>query len=156
MARPYSCDEYGCTRSFPSPNALEHHRITHLTRSVHCYGCTRMFTTYHGMIIHLEAGNCTSGIEMRRVNRLAAQCFQWKQYIVKHFREELRGSHVGYRGDPANRPFKCPTCTSTFPLLSSLFMHIHSPSCDQTIGGGAIGKLKKWLRKSLKRMKVRN
>ncbi|KXS95965.1 hypothetical protein AC578_8109 [Pseudocercospora eumusae] len=156
MLGPYICDEYGCDRRFRDLNALEHHKITHLDPSVHCYGCTRMFTTYHGMIIHLEAGNCVSGIDICRVNRLAAWCFQWKKYISKDFYPQLLNEDTAYREDPANHPFRCPTCESTFPLVSSLFMHVHSPSCDQTIGDGAIGKLKKWLRRNLKRLKVQN
>ncbi|KXT13088.1 hypothetical protein AC579_2148 [Pseudocercospora musae] len=156
MLDPYICDEYGCNRPFQEPNALKHHKITHLSPSVHCYGCKRMFTTYHGMIIHLESGKCASGIDVCTVNRLAVWCYQFKKYTCKDFYPQLLKASTAYRDDPANHPFKCPTCGSTFPLVSSLFMHTYSPSCEQTMGGGAIGKLKKWLRKSLKRYKVRN
>lgn len=76
-------------------------------------------------------------------------CFQWKKYLEKPFREDLLAGDDSYRQDPGELPFKCPCCQVAFPLLSSLFMHIWSPSCGQGMNGGPIKKLKRWLWKRL-------
>jgi hypothetical protein len=68
------------------------------------------------MIIHLESGTCESGESLASLNRLAAQCFQWKKYILKEYRDELSASDTGYR-EQGGEPFKCPRCEKEFPLL---------------------------------------
>ncbi|KAF2168916.1 hypothetical protein M409DRAFT_20928 [Zasmidium cellare ATCC 36951] len=101
------------------------------------------------MIIHLEGKGCPSGISIEELNRSAAMCFQWKKYLDKPFRQSLLAGDDSYRSDPEHRPFKCPRCEECFPLLSSMFMHIWSPSCGQGLNGGPIKKLKRWLWKRL-------
>jgi hypothetical protein len=43
------------------------------------------------------------------------------------------------------RPYKCPDCDTSLPKLSSLFQHVESSSCDQTLDEGAIGTLRRFL-----------
>lgn len=92
------------------------------------------------MLIHLEYGNCASGLNFYDVNKTAALCFQWKGYIKKELRHELLK-----RRSPSEQPFYCPTCGLRLGKLSSLFQHVESPHCGQTLKAGAIGKLKNWL-----------
>lgn len=135
-------------------NPRAQHTVTHYTPDVKCYGCTRYFTTYHGMLIHLESGICASGIDLAEINRYAAQCYQWKKYLGKEFRLQLLAGNTKYREESSNEPFQCPTCDRSYPKLSSLFNHIWTPSCDQGLFGSPIGKLKKWLKRNLKRRRV--
>lgn len=51
------------------------HEMVHLKPSIECYGCCRMFTTYPAMILHLEAGTCTSNIDIIDLNESAAKCY---------------------------------------------------------------------------------
>ncbi|WPB08218.1 uncharacterized protein RHO25_012883 [Cercospora beticola] len=70
------------------------------------------------MVIHLESGTCESGVNLPFLNRLAAQCFQWKKYLSKEYRNELLAGDTGYR-EVSAQPFKCPRCEEAFPLLST-------------------------------------
>ncbi|PVH71362.1 hypothetical protein DL98DRAFT_369698, partial [Cadophora sp. DSE1049] len=54
------------------------HQMVHLERSIECYGCNQTFSTFAGMITHLESGTCESGIDITDLNESAAQLFQWK------------------------------------------------------------------------------
>jgi len=87
------------------------------------------------MIIHLESGTCESGQNLASLNKIAAQCFQWKKYLSKEWRDELYAGETVYREQGGN-PFKCPRCEVPFPLLSSLFQHVWSPACGQGRNGG--------------------
>lgn len=104
------------------------------------------------MIIHLEAGTCNSGTNLVRLNKLAAQCFQWKKYLLKDWRVELLNGETTYR-EGGEEPFMCPRCEVEFGLLSGLFQHVWSSACMQGKNGGAIGKLRRWLARSLWRYK---
>ncbi|KAH6373386.1 hypothetical protein HBI34_082480 [Parastagonospora nodorum] len=143
------CEE--CEKHFETPSNLTHHKLTHRTPDYECYGCTRTFTTYSGMIIHLESGTCTSGIDIHDLGKSAAMCFQWKKYIITNWvharllEEEDLWPLIDEYGDAEEiECFKCPRCDIYFTKLSGLFMHVESESCSQTLGDGAIGKLR-WL-----------
>ncbi|KAF2190249.1 hypothetical protein K469DRAFT_560860, partial [Zopfia rhizophila CBS 207.26] len=138
-----------CERHFLSTSNLAHHNLTHREPHVECYGCSRKFNRYGGMIIHLEAGTCPSGFDIYDLNQSAAMCFQWKKYIDEDFRYDLLNcADLNHEYGYKVRPFKCPTCESTFPKLSSLFMHAGAPlGCSQTLESGAIAKLRRWLYK---------
>ncbi|KAF2118182.1 hypothetical protein BDV96DRAFT_569423 [Lophiotrema nucula] len=139
----YACTHPGCGRFFSDASHLQHHEITHRDANIKCYGCHRYFTTYGGMIIHLEAGTCPSGIDVYDLNKSAARCFQWRKWIDKSYRSDLL-YHVPI--GQGEFPYKCPTCDAGLPKLSSLFMHVASPACAQTLNSWPITKLKRWLK----------
>ncbi|KAF2113010.1 hypothetical protein BDV96DRAFT_579575 [Lophiotrema nucula] len=134
-----------CGRHFDSPSNLTHHKLTHRTADFECLGCYRTFTTYGGMIIHLESGACDSELDFLDLNNSAAMCYQWTKFIDEDYRHEMLDC-VDLR-DEYNEPYpyKCPGCESSFPKLSSLFQHVESPACDQNLQAGAIKKLTNWL-----------
>ncbi|KAF2279961.1 uncharacterized protein EI97DRAFT_369153, partial [Westerdykella ornata] len=109
----------------------------------------RKFTTYGGMMIHLESGACESGIDIIDLNQAAAACYQWKKYLFKEYRiyQQTRNEFAG-GFDIKAHPYFCPTCDTTFPKLSSLFQHVESPACDQRLNQGGIAKLKRFLKKA--------
>lgn len=120
--------------------------MVHLERKIECYRCYEKFTTYPGMIIHLESGACKSGINIFDLNNSAAQCFQWKAYLDKEFRKGLldrRDLRSDY--DDTVYPFHCPACGTVFTKLSGLFQHVYSPACNQGLNEGKMGKLVRWL-----------
>lgn len=118
------------------------HKMVHLDRSVGCCGCTRTFTTYAGMIIHLESGTCGSGIDILDLNESAAMCYQWRHYIDEEYRDYMLERR---NLDLEAYSFRCPTCETVFSKLSGLFQHIGSRACGQRLREGAVGKLVRWL-----------
>ncbi|ORY00249.1 hypothetical protein BCR34DRAFT_606345 [Clohesyomyces aquaticus] len=131
-----------CAREFASEDNLLNHEITHREADIECYGCNQFFTTYGGMIIHLESGACASRIDAQDLNRSAAKCFQWKKWTNKAFRWRLLNYGTIEKGE---YPYKCPCCESAMPKLSSLFMHVASQACEETLDEGTIGKLQRYL-----------
>ncbi|KAF2729121.1 hypothetical protein EJ04DRAFT_502886 [Polyplosphaeria fusca] len=140
IARDHVCAE--CGRHFQNESNLQHHLLTHREANIKCLACDRKFTTYGGMIIHLEWGTCVSGINALDLNKSAAICFQWRKWIDKIYRQDLL-QHTPF--EPGVYPFKCPTCEAPLPKLSSLFMHVASPACSQGENGKMMKKLKRWL-----------
>ncbi|KAJ5022570.1 hypothetical protein J3E73DRAFT_434043 [Bipolaris maydis] len=135
-----------CERHFDSLNNLRHHKLVHLKPSVECYGCTRSFTTYSGMIIHLESGTCASSIDILDLNKSAAMCYQWQKFLDEEYRDDILSCYdLEEEYDGAVYPFKCLECDTTFSKLSGLFQHVGSGSCEQRLNGGPIAKLVKWL-----------
>jgi hypothetical protein len=107
-----------------------------------------MFTTYAGMIIHLESGACDSGIDVLDLNESAAMCYQWRKFLDEDYREEMLQCEdlVEVYNDTVY-PFDCPTCGTVFSKLSGLFQHVDSTSCEQELNREPIVKLVKWLEK---------
>ncbi|KAF2022484.1 hypothetical protein EK21DRAFT_83284, partial [Setomelanomma holmii] len=122
----------GCEIHFQTASNLDHHRMVHLERSIRCYGCSDKFTTYSGMILHLESGTCDSEIDIYDLNESAAMCYQWKAYLD---------------GDEPVFPFRCPECEVGFTKLSGLFQHVYSKACNQDLYAGKMAKLTNWLKK---------
>ncbi|KAF2397911.1 hypothetical protein EJ06DRAFT_498281 [Trichodelitschia bisporula] len=101
-----------------------------------------MFTTYFGMMVHLESG--CNGVDIYHLNHTAAECYQWRHYMDSDSRDLiLEQDYVAHL-----YPFNCPECVRSFSKLSALFMYVWSYACDQEEDEGAIGKLKHflWLR----------
>ncbi|KAF1834726.1 hypothetical protein BDW02DRAFT_630228 [Decorospora gaudefroyi] len=142
-----------CDKHFGTNPNLIHHELTHREPDYECLACNRHFTTYGGMIIHLESGACSSQTDELELATAAARCYQWAKYFEsKNDREALIW---GYDVLHDKRQqwgqvmfFRCPTCDHNFPKLSSLFMHVESPACNQQLDEGAIGKLQKYLRRT--------
>ncbi|KAH7399473.1 hypothetical protein BKA66DRAFT_165403 [Pyrenochaeta sp. MPI-SDFR-AT-0127] len=131
-----------CGQHFDSESYLWHHSLTHRAATVKCLACPRKFTTYSGMIIHLEAGTCNSGIDALDLNKSAAICYQWRKWIAKDCRSDLK-RYMRFKSGVL--PFRCPVCKASLPKLSSLFNHIATSSCAQRPGCGVTRKLKRWL-----------
>lgn len=78
------------------------------TSRLQCYGCDRLFPSFSAMLIHLEAGNCTSGANTRILTQL----------ISKH-----PLNHRYFRRRLGLSPYFCPRCKREFVLLSGLYQH---------------------------------
>jgi hypothetical protein len=101
----------------------------------------------NSQIIHLEYGTC-SNIDCIDLNKLAAECRRWHCFIDGDCRDDLLD--VGDTNYLDN-PFMCPTCQATLPKLSSLFQHIESSACEQTLDDNRdIGQLRKFLASRLR------
>ncbi|KAF2681533.1 hypothetical protein K458DRAFT_81828 [Lentithecium fluviatile CBS 122367] len=137
-----------CERHFDSPSNLYQHQLTHRAANFECLCCYQKFKTYGGMIIHLEYGSCSS-IGLTDLNKLAAKCNSWSHFIDSYYRRDMLDGI-----DPEcyrNKAYlyKCPTCETQLPKLSSLFQHVESSACSQQLNEGAIGRLRRFLLKRL-------
>jgi predicted RNA-binding Zn-ribbon protein involved in translation (DUF1610 family) len=70
------------------------------------------------MVLHLEAGFCSSGTTAGLVDHLARQCYQSGRYI----------------SDEEDYDFKCPECKTVFLWMSGLLQHAESNACEVGIG----------------------
>jgi hypothetical protein len=75
----------------------------------------------------------------------------WRHFIVDttYLQEMRERLDLTDRYDETPYPFKCPTCDTQLPKLSSLFQHVETMACSQTLDEGAIGKLRRYLKSKL-------
>lgn len=99
------------------------------------------------MIIHLESGQCDSGVSRLELNRTAARCYQWKHFVFREYRDDLLAENDGFDiYHTGCRAFECPSCITSFTRLSGMFQHIESDSCNASLKRGIAAKLVRWLR----------
>lgn len=73
------------------------------------------------MLIHLEAGTCSKGIELSDIHDMAFECYQARKYT---------------RDRDDYYPYFCPDpgCGRKFRFPSALYQHVEtSPSCDHLL-----------------------
>ncbi|KAF1996749.1 hypothetical protein P154DRAFT_525333 [Amniculicola lignicola CBS 123094] len=139
-----------CEQHFESEDNLRNHQLTHRSAGIKCLGwdCERSFTTYGGMILHLESSTCSSDITALSLNEAAARNYDWDEYIDDDYYQDLLDQEEPtnpYGSSEKALPFKCPICAKAFPKLSSLFMHAESKACEATIWSGVLWELREWL-----------
>ena len=94
---------------------IKQHKQTHQPRDYECLGCDHLFKSFSGELIHLESGNCDSGIIEEDVDDKAHQCYQNRKYIIR----ENGWSYI------------CPNCERRYTKLSALYQHAEdSPDCS--------------------------
>jgi hypothetical protein len=84
------------------------------------------------MLIHLESGNCSSGADLAKIEKLAYQCYQARKYTTDF-------------NDPY--PYECPNCDTIFRFPSALFQHVETtPACqDYLEQPECLAKLRRWI-----------
>ena len=102
------------------------------------------------MIIHLEYGICTQGLDKLTLNAKAAECYEWKHFVVAEFRDELL-EEIDLDDEYSSSvcPFKCPSCDKEFTKLSGLFQHADSRVCNASLSSGVLSKLVRWFDNTL-------
>ncbi|KAF2825689.1 hypothetical protein CC86DRAFT_370617 [Ophiobolus disseminans] len=133
-----------CDQHFGSLSNLYQHKLSHRAKTYECYQCDRTFKTYGGMIIHLERGTCSNTSEIY-LNELAAECHKWRHFVDEDFQGDMYNARDLSRLYNNPHPYMCPTCDAKMTKLSSLFQHIESSSCSQTLNDGIIGQLRNYL-----------
>ncbi|KAL2755426.1 hypothetical protein ACRALDRAFT_2104083 [Sodiomyces alcalophilus JCM 7366] len=102
---------HDCRRFFSSPSALENHGITHAEKNTRCYGCERYFVSNSAMILHLEDGNCESGVDWDFINEKAFGFYSRHEFLCT---------------DDQDFDFQCPTCETLFRWISGMLQHMES------------------------------
>ncbi|KAL7921257.1 hypothetical protein ACQKWADRAFT_314070 [Trichoderma austrokoningii] len=100
-----------CNQCFPSSMSLDNHKPEHLAKPEKCYACPRTFQTKSAIILHLELGECKSGVQARHVN-CCARDEQGAEWIIG--------------GDGS---YQCPECDRKFKFMSGLVQHAEGEAC---------------------------
>jgi DNA-directed RNA polymerase subunit RPC12/RpoP len=133
-----------CERHFQSSDNLAQHNLSHRTRDYECLMCDQKFKTYGGMIIYLESG-CCSYVDRIELNQLAVKYPRWSEFVDEdYYSEMLQGQDIDAMYGRVELYF-CPDCGAWLYKLSSLFQHVESQACSQTLYDGAIGDLRQHL-----------
>lgn len=83
------------------------------------------------MMLHLEAGSCSSGTNAGFVDDLAHECYQSSRYI----------------SNDAEYDFSCPDCETLFLWMSGLLQHAESNACKVSLGKNSpLGKFLHFVR----------
>ncbi|KAL2834791.1 hypothetical protein BJY01DRAFT_259377 [Aspergillus pseudoustus] len=100
-----------CKQSFKNENNLRMHKQKHLPRNLFCYGtdCCYAFKSFSGMLIHIESGNCMSGIDEEDLDVAVAVFCANNDYTLS--------CTPGYR-------YECMACFAPFNKPSALYQHV--------------------------------
>lgn len=83
------------------------------------------------MVLHLEAGSCSSGINADSVDELAHECYQSDRYISNDWEYD----------------FNCPDCETSFLWMSGLLQHAESNACRVSLNKNSpLGKFLHFIR----------
>ncbi|KAF8204120.1 hypothetical protein BJ912DRAFT_941995 [Pholiota molesta] len=126
-----------CDRLFNSENNLRAHlnSSVHRPKDVTCpFGCGGKFVSRAALVLHLESGSCTSGIDRNAVNRYVRQ-YDTNNVITDPARLLTSGSGssnqtVQYIATSASwngNGFECYLCHNTYRSLNALNQHLASP-----------------------------
>ncbi|KAL2214214.1 hypothetical protein CC79DRAFT_1362994 [Sarocladium strictum] len=107
-----------CGKFFGDSKARDQHfAAVHRKEPYECFVCSRDFRLASSLVLHLESGQCTPGLD---------------EWLVDHVVHRTPGSHLYYDPD-SNWPYSCVQCDSTFMVLSALYQQLKSSaSCYAT------------------------
>ena len=111
------------------------HLLTHLPRDIDCWGCSRKFSKYAPLLVHLETGVCVT--TRLQLDQFAIQCEFSSDYVRPGCEQYLRR---GDRQRHCARPiflshpkrFGCSKCDKVFDQHGGMMGHIQS-SCHHPL-----------------------
>lgn len=126
-----------CDMHFKDANRLRQHleSTIHRPRNTHCpAGCGSSFTSNTRLVLHLESGACSSGVNRNAVNRVVRQ-LDTKHIITDPSRLITGGTsaddEVTCHATAASwngSAFECYLCHKLYPSLGGLDQHLASPT----------------------------
>ncbi|TVY83704.1 hypothetical protein LSUE1_G001131 [Lachnellula suecica] len=123
-----------CRPSLLHPVRAHHmHSKTH--SSMACPFCKGKYATASGVVIHLESGRCSSGLDRHKINE-AIRKLDRNNVITKpmltmpgYGQPETIATNRAWNG----RGYECYLCPKEFGTLQGLNAHLKSPFHDQEI-----------------------
>jgi len=126
-----------CDRVFQNQNSYNahmHSRI-HMGNSIQCPFCKRPFTVASGVVIHLESGNCSSGINRQKINE-AVRNLDRNNVITRpmitmpgYDNVQTIATERSFNGSY----YECCLCPREFGTLQGLNAHMRSPVHEQAM-----------------------
>ncbi|KAJ7177404.1 hypothetical protein C8R43DRAFT_1193400 [Mycena crocata] len=128
-----------CKRLFQSASNLQSHLNSsiHRPKEVICpgRGCGLGFVTRSALLLHLEAGTCSSGSNRQTVNRIVRQ-YDTNNVITNTARLLTGGDNqVNYMASAASwngSAYECYLCHGGYRSLAALNHHLASPTRHQS------------------------
>ena len=103
--------------------------------SIDCPFCKRAFTTASGVVVHLESGTCTSGLNRQKINA-EIQRLDRNNVITRpmltmpgYDRVETIATERSWNG----YGYQCYLCRREFGQLNGLNSHLKSPAHEQKL-----------------------
>ncbi|THV00615.1 hypothetical protein K435DRAFT_440398 [Dendrothele bispora CBS 962.96] len=132
-----------CGRDFQSASNLTSHLNSsiHQNQTIACpsHGCRRSFITLSHLTLHLESGNCPSGVNRPTVNRYVRQ-YDRNNVITDPSRlltgPEESAQDTFYSANEGawnGCAYECYLCHNTFGTLAGLNQHLASPRHQEKI-----------------------
>ena len=86
------------------------------------------------MVLHLEAGSCSSGTTAKDIDNYASKCYQSSHYTSHDQEYEHR----------------CPDCETLFKWVSGVLQHAEGGACEVSLSKGTpLGKFLHFLRQTI-------
>jgi len=109
---------------------------THVGNKMECPFCTGSFTTASGVTIHLESGNCPSGMNRQQINE-AIRNLDRNNVATKRMitlpgygnGQSSMATERSWNGDA----YECYICEREFGALNALNQHLASPVHEQKV-----------------------
>lgn len=107
----------------------------HMDNPIECPYCKRDFTTASGVVIHLESGNCSSGINRRMINETISRLD--RNNVITNRMITMPGYNAGEtiatERSWNGQCYACYLCSKGFASLGALNNHMGSPVHEQAI-----------------------
>ncbi|KAK7548204.1 hypothetical protein IWX49DRAFT_205852 [Phyllosticta citricarpa] len=143
----FACSE--CQQHHNNENEVEQHMIQHRPHNIPCWACSKPLPRVCDVLLHLEQGNCPSGVDSFHLNSIAASFYPSWAYVDQAYREDLRlgidlSSVYGHENP---KPFMCPGlgCGSKFARFHALVQHVEMGNCTASIEEGIIANVLEWM-----------
>ncbi|TVY89591.1 Zinc finger protein [Lachnellula willkommii] len=126
-----------CKRMFISEHNLMQHMHSKTHSSMPCPFCKSTFANASGVIIHLEAGRCSSGFDRHRINEAIRKLD--RNNVITRPMIEMPGYGGGRVETIATGRawngygYECYLCEREFNSLNGLNNHLKSPFHDQEV-----------------------
>lgn len=111
------------------------HSSTHMPSTVDCPFCKRGFTTASGVVIHLESGACSSGLNRQKINaeirRLDRNNIITRPMLTMPGYDNVQtfATERSWNG----QWYECCLCSREFGTLQGLNSHMRSPVHEQAM-----------------------
>lgn len=111
----------------------QEHSIVHLPRDIRCFGCSRYFSAYSAMLVHLESANCVTTPE--EMDYFAQKCYHSANYVTPgcehylHAQARYETRPEGAFNEETQR-FECAECFKPFRSNFGMRSHLNSPVHD--------------------------
>ncbi|KAM3065464.1 hypothetical protein ACMFMG_011648 [Clarireedia jacksonii] len=117
-----------------SNNLMQHqHSRAHVGSSLKCPFCTSTHATASGVVIHLESGSCSSGVNRQKINAEIRRLDQ--NHVITN---RLLTYPSSTTSTATNRSwngyaFECYLCSRQTATLGALNKHLNSPAHEQNL-----------------------
>ncbi|KAG8747558.1 hypothetical protein FRC10_000694 [Ceratobasidium sp. 414] len=127
-----------CQQYFRSLNNLKNHLNSsrHVPKTIPCpgVGCGKKFISTAGLVLHLEAGTCVSGVTRQHVANTVTRLD--RNHLITNPNRMITGSTESYQATQRawnGHSYECYLCHKEFRTLIALNQHLASSIHEQAV-----------------------